>query len=225
MGDMTNTWRAAVGKRIKEARKAAELTQQQIAERLGNSKQAVSHWELGSWLPEPHLLAPLAKLLGTSTDFLLTGIHNLAPDGSVAKARLPTMVPHPSGEELIEIARGKLVPNKVERRWPTGFDDTDGLLMVLDVADHSMQPLIPHGAKVTIQRGRTPEPGEVVLVALPVDGELLLRRYRPGPSGKPGDLPFTLKSDNPDYGERHITRKDRHVVLGTMVGISMTGSR
>ncbi len=58
------------GKRIREARLAAGLSQEQVAERLDVSFQAVSSWETGKFVPDSDHLPALAKMLGVSLDSL-----------------------------------------------------------------------------------------------------------------------------------------------------------
>ena len=67
-----------IGQYIRAQRKAAGLTQQQLADILGVSFQAVSKWENGDAMPDAGLLLDLADALHTSTDRLLSG-------GSVVK--------------------------------------------------------------------------------------------------------------------------------------------
>ena len=62
-----------IGKYIQSQRKAAGLTQKQLAEKLNVSFQAVSKWENGDALPDAGLLLNLADILNTTTDKLLTG--------------------------------------------------------------------------------------------------------------------------------------------------------
>ncbi len=62
-----------LGTRIGELRRAKGLTQEQVAEALGLSPQAVSKWENDISCPDITALPPLAKLLGVSVDTLLTG--------------------------------------------------------------------------------------------------------------------------------------------------------
>ena len=52
-------------------RKAAKLSQEELAERVGVSRQAVSKWELGDATPEVDKLLALAKAFGVTTDELL----------------------------------------------------------------------------------------------------------------------------------------------------------
>ncbi len=52
-------------------RKRLGLSQEELAARLGVSRQAVSKWELGGAMPDPGNIVALAKLFGISTDDLL----------------------------------------------------------------------------------------------------------------------------------------------------------
>ncbi len=52
-------------------RKAARLSQEELAARVGVSRQAVSKWELGDATPEVDKLLALARAFGVTTDELL----------------------------------------------------------------------------------------------------------------------------------------------------------
>jgi tellurite methyltransferase len=55
---------------IARYRKENKFTQEQLAEQLGITFQAVSKWETGQTVPETALLAELAKTLNVSIDKL-----------------------------------------------------------------------------------------------------------------------------------------------------------
>ena len=57
--------------KLKEARKNAELTQTELAEKLCVSRQAVTKWETGAGIPDVENLKMLSKVLNVSIDFLL----------------------------------------------------------------------------------------------------------------------------------------------------------
>lgn len=63
------------GKRIKELRLQAGLTQKQLAEQIGLTKSVVSYYELQERYPSPDVLIKLAGVFHVTTDFLL-GIDN-----------------------------------------------------------------------------------------------------------------------------------------------------
>ena len=60
-----------LGKRIVTNRKRVKLTQDQLAERLGVTAQAVSKWENDQSCPDINILPKLAEIFGISTDELL----------------------------------------------------------------------------------------------------------------------------------------------------------
>lgn len=61
----------ALGERIWHYRKMARMSQEELAARVGVSRQAVSKWELGTATPELEKLVALAETFGVSVDELL----------------------------------------------------------------------------------------------------------------------------------------------------------
>lgn len=59
------------GEKLKSARKSAGLTQEQLAEKLLVSRQAVTKWESDRGLPDIENLKKMSTLLGVSVDYLL----------------------------------------------------------------------------------------------------------------------------------------------------------
>ena len=57
--------------KLAAARKACNLTQEQLAQRLGVSRQAVSRWESDTAYPETDKIVRMARLLNVSCDYLL----------------------------------------------------------------------------------------------------------------------------------------------------------
>lgn len=60
-----------LGKKIRELRRAKNLTQEQLADYLNISYQSVSKWETGTATLGLSFIIPLARLFGTSVDELL----------------------------------------------------------------------------------------------------------------------------------------------------------
>ena len=60
-----------IGKGIAERRKQAGLSQEELAKRLGLTRQAISRWESGAALPTVDNLVELARVLEVSVDELL----------------------------------------------------------------------------------------------------------------------------------------------------------
>ena len=59
------------GRRLKELRMQAKLTQEQLAKKLGITKSVVSFYELQERAPSPEVLAKLSGIFRVSTDYLL----------------------------------------------------------------------------------------------------------------------------------------------------------
>lgn len=65
-----------IGDRIKQARLEQKLTQQQLAQKCGVKRAAVSQWENGeSKSPTAENVMLIAKALGRSQKWLITGEH------------------------------------------------------------------------------------------------------------------------------------------------------
>lgn len=62
-----------LGKRIGALRRQKEMKQEELADRLGVSPQAVSKWENDQTCPDISLLPMLAQSLGVTVDELLSG--------------------------------------------------------------------------------------------------------------------------------------------------------
>jgi transcriptional regulator with XRE-family HTH domain len=65
-----------IGNRIAKFRKAKNMTQEDLANLMGVSSQAVSKWENDASCPDIGLLPQLCAVLGVTADELLTGKNN-----------------------------------------------------------------------------------------------------------------------------------------------------
>lgn len=83
---MEQTKGETIGKRIMALRKGMGLTQEQMAEKLGISAQAVSKWENDVSCPDISMLPALASLFNVSVDDLL-GVPRQAAQSVEAAAR------------------------------------------------------------------------------------------------------------------------------------------
>ena len=109
-----------LGKRIVSHRKGLGLTQDQLAEQLGLTAQAVSKWENDQSCPDITMLPRLAKIFGVTTDALL-GIE----EEPVREAELVS--PEPDEEsEGIHIQKGNW-----EFRWDSGRKNRLGMALLV----------------------------------------------------------------------------------------------
>ena len=70
---MMNTY--VTGTTIRQLREARNMTQAELADRIGVSSKTVSKWETAKGLPDISLLQPLAQALGISVIELMNGQH------------------------------------------------------------------------------------------------------------------------------------------------------
>lgn len=62
-----------ISERLQDLRKKSKYSQEEVADILGISRQAVSKWESGQGKPEIENIIKLADIYNVSTDFLLLG--------------------------------------------------------------------------------------------------------------------------------------------------------
>ncbi len=62
---------------LKLYRKQNGYTQEQVAERLGVSRQAVAKWERGETLPDIENVIALSDMYGTTVDFLVRNMSDI----------------------------------------------------------------------------------------------------------------------------------------------------
>lgn len=66
-----------LGEKLKEARKQAGLSQEQLSEKLNISRSAVAKWETDKGIPDVDNLKALSQLLDVSIDYLLNDGEDL----------------------------------------------------------------------------------------------------------------------------------------------------
>lgn len=96
-----------IGEKIARARRANGWTQEELADRLGVTRQSVSKWESDAALPETDKLVRLCELLRMSCDVLLradAGEEELPVPGTVSGAPVQgqehTTTESPSGKAV-----------------------------------------------------------------------------------------------------------------------------
>ena len=62
-----------IAERLQELRKKAGYSQEQVADMLGLSRQAISKWESGQGKPEIDNVVKLTELYHVSADYILLG--------------------------------------------------------------------------------------------------------------------------------------------------------
>lgn len=65
----------SIADRILTLRKSKGMSQEQLAEAIGVSRQAVSKWESEQASPDPEKIIAMSEIFGVTTDYLLKGIE------------------------------------------------------------------------------------------------------------------------------------------------------
>ncbi len=99
-----------VAARIREARRALGLTQDELARRVGVSRSAVAQWETDRTGQVRANLARVAAVLGVSIGYLITGesetgLVNVETADERALLSLYRQIPEPGRSELLRNAR------------------------------------------------------------------------------------------------------------------------
>ena len=79
-----------MNERIAAARRAAGMSQEQLGEALGVSRQAVSKWESGQTKPDLDTVSKMCELFHLSADYLLLGKEDNKTDNVSAQAQAKT---------------------------------------------------------------------------------------------------------------------------------------
>ena len=201
--------------RIKDARKAAGLTQEQLADATGMTQKSVSQWETGSRKPNMDTLRIIATKCNTSVDYLLGLTDNPSkmyeqslPHGLVAMSEMP----HHYVPMLGRVAAG--VPLYMETNYDVYVDSAREADFALTVTGDSMSPGYQDGDVVYIKQ--TPDVDDGCICVVAVEDECTLKHLYHIEGG------VQLVSDNPAYKPMIYTGEDCTCirVLGVPVGFT-----
>lgn len=108
-----------IGKFIASSRKKQNLTQEQLAEQLGITKNAVSKWERGLCLMDMSLLEPLSKILKVTVNEILAGEKIERND-----------LPQKADENIINIAKKEVENLKAIKMGTLGMTIASTILII-----------------------------------------------------------------------------------------------
>lgn len=231
----------SVGKRVREARKKAGFSQQELAEKIGVKQPTLSELERGISTSSTHLIT-IAKVCGVSPDWLQTGnISSSYSEISDVKASYtlgqldPWDSKTPLSEDEVELPFYKEVELKagtgsVVAKEDSGFklrfakstlrryNIQPEMAACVVVSGDSMQPVLPDQATVGIDTGNTRiKDGD--MYAIDHGGLLRVKILHRLPNGG-----MRLRSFNrDDYPDEDITADDAaHIrVLGRVFWYSV----
>lgn len=207
-----------IGHRIRDARRRAGLTQQELGRRCGVSRAAIAQWENGTTQPSLGHLQRAADALGVWVAWL-TGDR----DDAVASAQAS---PPPRGRmvPVIDFVRAGAW-DTVTDPYPPGRGMealvTEGKVgadaFALVVRGTSMESEFSEGDKIIVDPAIAPQPGDFVVAKLEDEEEATFKKYRPRGVDGAGRPIIDLVPLNEDWPVLRIDAAHRGRVIGTVV--------
>ena len=117
------------GQVIKRLRRNAEMTQEQLAEMLSISPQAISRWETDTAMPDISFLRPLSNIFGVTADVLLEiDVSRVNESVESYKQMIAEFYRDHKYQEMLDLARlaCKEIPNNFELVGQLAFALTSG---------------------------------------------------------------------------------------------------
>lgn len=176
---------------LKNARKAARLTQAELASKIGITQSGYSDWERGETKIDSASLAKLSEILEVSIDYLVGKTNS--PGNKYIRipvlGRVAAGIPIDAIEEIID--------------WEdiSATAATDGEYFGLVIKGHSMEPKISDGDTVIVRKQPDVRDGEIAVVLVNGD-EGTVKKIKKGPHG------VTLISSNPAYDPMFYTNEE-----------------
>lgn len=113
-----------IANRLLQLRRARGYSQEELADRIGISRQSVSKWERAEASPDTDNLIALARLYGVSLDELLLGLpprqetEDVSPPGGAAPASPDGAAPAALPPSAEPVAMTVLYPTGETGEWP-----------------------------------------------------------------------------------------------------------
>jgi repressor LexA len=149
----------AFSDRLKEIRKAYDMSQVELANKLNVAPSTIAHWELGTRQPNFDIINSISSIFDVTTDYLI-GITTV-PNGEVVtklnimKSTVPVYGHIPAGtpfEAIEDIIEEVSIPD-----WLAKKKDLFGLKVVGD----SMNKVLPDGCIAVLQKTNVLDNGDI----------------------------------------------------------------
>lgn len=184
MSDISIVEPRSIGDRIRYARKEKDLSQADLADRVGVSQPAVANWESGVHDPRRVMLAKIAGVLRVSPEWLASGDRSLAEtDKQPAAAYLRRPLRHAPVIALDDAMRllndANADPHAMALDYIPVTSGAEKLFAVF-LDDEAMDRAFPKNTLVVVDYAdKRPADGAYALFS--VGGLPLLRRWREHP--------------------------------------------
>ncbi|MEQ1710152.1 MAG: helix-turn-helix domain-containing protein [Hyphomicrobium sp.] len=208
------------GKRLREARLRAGLSQVDVAKRIGKSKQLASAWELGRAEMTATTLGEFARIASTDANWLLFGTQSAKSSIDVPSLPQGCSLPFLTDTEAIKLARGKLELGSAPSRIYCSFPAGPRAFAIL-VADNAMTPRLGSGDVVVVDPDRPMPPGAIVAAVVKetdatLDRPILALRSIHYRSPVLGTAPYDLVPSAPAWPSLTIRKNGHAIMLGAV---------
>jgi len=202
-----------VGQRIRQARRARELNQEQLSVRLGIHRNSLVRYERGERGIDVELLLKIARDLKISLHWLVTGEGNMdalpdVPESERLPVRwIPVLGEVPAGfpRYTEELVLEHLPVPAATARHPQTF--------ALIVHGDSMEPRLSEGDRVIVCPD--PAPANRAIVVALIDGETTIKELKI--TNRADKQIHILSPANPDYSPHILAGDDR--IIGRIVAV------
>lgn len=186
-----------VGEKIKYLRESKGITQQELAKKLGTTRQSISRYESGERTANQDILFELSDIFETPVDNFfppredfVTKVKNIL--------RIPVLGVITCGEPILAEENFNGYREEIAENVPSGE------VFFLETKGNSMTPTIPENSFVLIRKQETIENNEIAAVLVNGDSEATLKRVKfQGdtmilmPDNLDGHMPIIVNEDNP----------------------------
>lgn len=179
--------------RLKELRESLNLTQHELASRIGVTRAAVGQWERNKSYPSVDMLPKLAALYGTSVDYLL-GVASR--EECLTFPVIGEVAAGYNGAEAREILTGDRI--EIPQAWLHGLQPSE--FFVLRASGDSMYPEILDGDLLLVRRVDQVDSGRIAIIVLG-DGSGTVKRIE----YSMGKGYIDLIPRNPEYMRKRIS--------------------
>lgn len=188
---------------LRKARKAAGLTQVQVAAHIGINQNTYYYWESGKTRIDSRSLQRLAELFGVTTDYLLGNDASSKPQKKGIKipvlGRVQAGLPIDAVQDIIDYE--EITPEMA----------ASGDFFALAVQGDSMAPVICRGDVVVVQKQESAENGDIVVV-LVNRGDATVKKFSKTEQG------VKLVPLNPNYEPSFFTAAEVDSLPVVVVG-------
>lgn len=197
----------SIAVRIRLARQGRAMDQARLAARLDVATRTLQRWEKGEQVPDSNFLMRLAKILGVTPHWLLTG------EGSMYGEPSAKILPLPTGRykkvDLISLPLLSSVPGgapslmfhpEYVEKYIAVDSVNDSSAFALEVKGNSMAPRIEDGDIIVVSPKLEPRSGDICVVR--VSDEDTVKRIKID-----GQLIYLIPL-NPEYEPMAVKKKD-----------------